>query len=237
MIIPEKFFYVKPDNIRDGMFSLCEIESYHASKVLRLKSGDKITLIDGKSRAYFGIIDQIKSKILSGTIKKIIKNFGENKNSLNISPGLLKKNRFEILLEKATELGIKEIHPIIMERSVKTSINIDRCKKIITSAAKQCRRSFFPIIHEPKDLPSLLKIKKKCKFYAGQLDVSVNLHRYKDFLASPSNIIIGPEGGFTRSELEIMEEKGVSFFNLGNRRLRAETAAIISIALFNELSN
>ena len=122
----------------------CEMESHHASKVLRLISGDIITLIDGKSNGYLGIIDQVKSKIVSGTIKTIIKNFGENKNIVNISPALFKKNRFEILLEKATELGVKEIHPIIMERSVKNSINIDRCYKIIMSAAKQCKRSFFP---------------------------------------------------------------------------------------------
>ena len=237
MTAPDKAFYVKPENIKDGMFFLCEMESHHASKVLRLISGDIITLIDGKSNGYLGIIDQVKSNIVSGTIKTIIKNFGENKNIVNISPALFKKNRFEILLEKATELGVKEIHPIIMERSVKNSINIDRCYKIIMSAAKQCKRSFFPIMHEPKDLQTLLKNQNSCKYYASHIDADCNLLYYHNIKEYPSNIIIGPEGGFTKLELKTMSAKGVSFFNLGSRRLRAETAGIASIALFNGLGN
>ena len=150
MKIPEKAFHVKQINIKNGMFSLSKDESKHALKVLRLKMGDKILLVDGKSKGYFGTINDINSKKLSGTVDKVLENFGENQNIVHISPGLIKKNRFEILLEKATELGVKEIHPIIMERSVLKSINMDRCKKILISSAKQCRRSFFPIIHEPK---------------------------------------------------------------------------------------
>jgi len=234
MIIPEKTFYVNPKNIQNKLFSLCEKESYHASKVLRLKLGHTITLVDGKSRGYFGIIDQIKSKVLTGTIIKTIKNFGENQNTIHISPGLFKKNRFEILLEKATELGVKEIHPIIMERSVKTSINIDRCNKILISAAKQCRRSFFPILHQPKNLQTLLKSREDSKYYACHLDADLNLFSYKGSQKCPSNVIVGPEGGFSKAEIDMMENSGVSFFHLGNRRLRAETAAISSITLFNE---
>ena len=147
----------------------------------------------------------------------------------------VKRNRFEILLEKATELGVKEIHPIIMERSVKTSINIDRCNKILISAAKQCRRSFFPILHRPKDLQTILKNKEGCKYYACQLGAELNLFSYKSTLTHPSNVIIGPEGGFSKTEIDIMKNKGLSFFHLGKRRIRAETAAISSITLFNEL--
>ncbi len=235
MRIPEKTFYVNVNNIQNKIFSLCEKESYHASKVLRLKLGDTIILVDGKSQGYFGIIEQIKPKVLKGTIKKTIKDFGENKNTIHISPGLFKKNRFEILLEKATELGVKEIHPIIMERSVKTSINIDRCNKILISAAKQCRRSFFPILHRPKDLKTLLNNNKDFKYYACHLDADLNLFSYKSTQTYPSNVIIGPEGGFSKIEIDTMENSGVSFFHLGNRRLRAETAAISSITLFNEL--
>ena len=107
MRIPEKAFYVNPNSIQNKIFSLCEKESYHALKVLRLKLGDTVILLDGKSQGYLGVIDRIKPKFLTGTIKKTMKNFGENQNTIHISPGVLKKNRFEILLEKATELGVK----------------------------------------------------------------------------------------------------------------------------------
>tara|TARA_B100000900_G_scaffold409560_1_gene425706 strand:- start:772 stop:1485 length:714 start_codon:yes stop_codon:yes gene_type:complete len=235
MRIPENAFSISPNNIQNKIFSLCEKESHHALKVLRLKKGDTVILLDGKSQGYFGVIDQIKPKFLTGTIKKTIKNFGENQNAVHISPGLLKKNRFEILLEKATELGVKEIHPIIMERSVKTKINIDRCNKILVSAAKQCRRSFFPILHQPKDLQTLFNINEGCKYYACHLNANFTLFNYKSALKYPSNLIIGPEGGFSETELDIMKNRGVLFFHLGNRRLRAETAALSSITLFNEL--
>ena len=235
MKTPEKAFYINPKNIQNEIFSLCEKESYHAVKVLRLKLGDTIVLVDGKSQGYFGLIEKIKPKVIIGSIKKTLKNFGENQNTLHISPGLFKKNRFEILLEKATELGVKEIHPILMERSVKTSINIDRCNKILISAAKQCRRSFFPILHRPKDLHTLLNTNESCKYYACHPNADLNLFSYKSALKYPSNVIIGPEGGFSKTEIDIMKNKGVSFFHLGKRRLRAETAAISSITLFNEL--
>ena len=237
MKIPEKAFHVKQINIKNGMFSLSKDESKHALKVLRLKMGGKIVLVDGKSKGYFGTINDINSKKLSGTVDKVLENFGENQNIVHISPGLIKKNRFEILLEKATELGVKEIHPIIMERSVLKSINMDRCKKILISSAKQCRRSFFPIIHEPKGLESLLTKNENYLFYACHLEVDSNLSTFNENKNDPINIIIGPEGGFSNKELKIMDDKGVSFFGLGNRRLRAETAAINSIILLNKMAD
>ena len=236
MKFPEKAFYVKPYNIENGLFSLCEDEYYHATKVLRLGIGDTIVLIDGKSTGYFGVIDQLKKKTLSGTIKKVVSNLGENKNTICIFPGLFKKSRFEILLEKATELGVKEIHPIIMERSIVSSIDMDRCNKILISAAKQSRRSFFPILHEPKRLDILLEKNKNCNYHACHLEAKQNLSIQKSRHAHSFNIIIGPEGGFSDQELHLMEDSGVLFFNLGKRRLRSETAAIASIALFNEIA-
>ena len=93
MKTPEKAFYVNPKNIQNKIFSLCEKESYHASKVLRLKLGESIVLVDGKSYGHLGLIEQIKPKTVTGSIKKTLKNFGENQNTLHISPGLFKKNR------------------------------------------------------------------------------------------------------------------------------------------------
>ena len=235
MKLPEKAFYINPKNISKGRFSLCEEESKHASKVLRLKIGDSIILIDGRSKGYLGEIQKVNKKELSGIIKKVVKDLGENKNDIHISPALIKKRRFEILLEKATELGIKEIHPIIMKRSVFETIDLDRCKKILIASAKQCRRSFIPIIHEPKSLKSLLTIKTKYTHYACHLNADLNLLPSNASIQNPINVIIGPEGGFSENELVLMEKKGIMFFSLGNRRLRSETAAITALTLLNRM--
>ena len=124
-----------------------------------------------------------------------------------------------------------------MERSVLKSINMDRCKKILIASAKQCRRSFFPIIHEPKSLESLLTAKENYFFYACHLEADPNLSSFNENKNDPINVIIGPEGGFSNKELKIMDDKRVSFFSLGNRRLRAETAAITSIILLNKMTD
>ena len=236
MKLPEKAFYVKPNNITKERFSLCKDESKHALRVLRLKIGDLIILIDGRSTGYIGEIKRVNKKELSGTIKKIVKNLGENKNTIHVYPALFKKSRFEILLEKATELGVKEIHPIIMKRSILKRIDINRCKKILIASAKQCRRSFFPIIHEPKSLEGLFKTKKQYTYYACHLDADLNLLTSNIPKIQPINVIIGPEGGFSENELGLMKEKGIMFFSLGNRRLRSETAAISSLVLLNRMA-
>ena len=200
MKLPEKAFYVKPNNLTKENFSLCKHESKHALKVLRLKIGDLIILIDGNSTGYVGEIKILnKKKELSGTIKKVVKDLGENKNTIHIYPGLFKKSRFEILLEKATELGVKEIHPIVMNRSVFETIDLDRCKKILIASAKQCRRSFIPIIHEPKSLESLFKTKTKYTHYACHIDADLDLLPSNIPSIFPINVIIGPEGGFSEN--------------------------------------
>ena len=100
-------------------------------------------MIDGKSTWYIGEIKRINKKELSGNIKKIVKNLGENKNTIHIYPALIKKSRFEILLEKATELGVKEIHPLIMNRSNFKTIDLDRCKKNFNCICKTMSPKFF----------------------------------------------------------------------------------------------
>ena len=179
--------------------------------------------------------DQQTAYTLEKKFNSAIKNLDSNKYTVHIYPALFKKSRFEILLEKATELGVKEIHPLIMNRSVFQKIDLDRCKKILIASAKQCRRSFFPIIHEPKSLESLLKKEKIYTYYACHLEADLNLLSFNVPKIYPINLIIGPEGGFSENELGLMEKKGIIFFSLGIRRLRSETAAITSLALLNKM--
>jgi len=232
-VIPDKAFYVNPLNVIGSTFQLDKAESNHAARVLRLKQGDEICLLDGAGIGYHAKIKSI-GKNVSGTIKEVKPDLGENKCSVNLASALIKRDRFELMLEKATELGVNEIQPLILERCVKKTMNFERSQKIVISSAKQCYRSRFPVLHEPMDMKKLLK-NSDGQFISGLMGADKSLSELE--LDNNVTVIIGPEGDFTENEIGQMKNAGVLFFNLGERRLRAETAAINSLAVLNELIN
>ena len=228
---PDKAFYVNPLNVNGSTFQLDKAESNHATRVLRLKQGDEICLLDGVGIGYHA---KIKStgKNVSGIIKESLPDLGENINSVILAPALIKRDRFELMLEKATELGVNKIQPLTLDRCVKKTMNFERSQKIVISSAKQCYRSRFPVLHEPIDMKKLLK-NSDGQFISGLMDADKSLSELE--LDKNVTVIIGPEGDFTENENGQMKNAGVLFFNLGERRLRAETAALNSLAVLNEL--
>ena len=230
-MIPDKAFYVNPLNVNGSTFQLDKAESNHATRVLRLKQGDEICLLDGAGIGYHAKIKSI-GKNVSGTIKESLPDLGENKYSVILAPALIKRDRFELMLEKATELGVNEIQPLTFERCVKKTMNFERSQKIVISSSKQCRRSRFPVLHEPIDIKKILK-NTDGQFISGLMGADKSLSELE--LDKNVTVIIGPEGDFTENEIGQMKNAGVIFFNLGGRRLRAETAALNSLAVLNEL--
>jgi len=230
-VTPDKAFYVNPLTVNGSTFQLDKAESNHATRVLRLKKGDEICLLNGAGIGYHAKINSIEKNV-SGTIKESIPDLGENKYSVNLASALIKRDRFELMLEKATELGVNEIQPLMLERCVKKTMNFERCQKIVISSAKQCCRSRFPMLHEPIDMKKLLK-NSDGQFISGLMGADKSLSELE--LDKNVTVIIGPEGDFTENEIGQMKNAGVLFFNLGGRRLRAETAALNSLAVLNEL--
>lgn len=228
---PDKAFYVNPLTVNGSTFQLDKAESNHATRVLRLKKGDEICLLNGAGIGYHAKINSIEKNV-SGTIKESIPDLGENKYSVNLASALIKRDRFELMLEKATELGVNEIQPLMLERCVKKTMNFERSQKIVISSAKQCCRSRFPMLHEPIDMKKLLK-NSDGQFISGLMGADKSLSELE--LDKNVTVIIGPEGDFTENEIGQMKNAGVLFFNLGGRRLRAETAALNSLAVLNEL--
>ena len=228
---PDKAFYVNPLNVNGSTFQLDKAESNHATRVLRLKKGDEICLLNGAGIGYHAKIKSVEKNV-SGTIKESIPDLGENKCSVNLASGLIKRDRFELMLEKATELGVNEIQPLMLERCVKKTMNFERSQKIVISSAKQCCRSRFPVLHEPINMKKLLK-NSDGQFISGLIGADKSLSELE--LDKNVTVIIGPEGDFTENEIGQMKNAGVLFFNLGGRRLRAETAALNSLAVLNEL--
>ncbi len=235
-MIPDCAFYVNPKKIIGELFSLDKDESKHAIQVLRKKVGDKICLLNGIGTGYLVVIDSIENNQVFGSVKETLPELGENSILLGLAPALIKRDRFELILEKATELGVNEIYPLVLDRSVKKTMNYDRSVKIVTAASKQCRRSRFPKLHEPLNMESFLEMKNG-KILSGLMGTQKSLTQLNLELENSITVIIGPEGDFTKKEIKIMREKGVVFFNLGERRIRAETAVLNTLSILNEIIN
>ena len=148
------------------------------------------------------------------------------KNHVYLFFSLLKKDKNEWVLQKGTELGVRNFVPIIASRSEKTGLNRERVNKIVIEAAEQCGRSDIPNVREP------LELKTALNEYKGKVQILVcdeSLDKNTDISNEPVGIFIGPEGGWTQDEIDQFEKVSAGHFHLGNLTLRAETAAIAAI--------
>lgn len=207
---------------------LPEEETKHV-KALRLKEGEKIFLTNGKGTGAEGIIFFPGKKAASVHIEKQIQNPGEISRNVTLALGILtNKDRFEFALEKAVELGVKRFVPLLTERCQKKKVNPERLQAKAIAAMKQCRRGVLPEIlrpFSPKDIDKLTEENTQVVL-ANEYGKPVGKFGFSDDVL----LLIGPEGGFTPTERDIFERMGAEKISLGNRRLRAETAAISGIS-------
>ena len=227
------FLHVNPLNVNNDSFTLSEDESHHAKNVLRLKLGHKIWLIDGEGTAYTGEITS-QNGSTKGKIYETISGEGENPWYLHLAIAVLKKSRFEFLIEKATELGVNKISIIRMDRCEKQRVQDSRLKKLILSSAKQCGRSVFPEIEEFSSLTNFIDQSTE-KIVAANWEGKLSLSNYlSPGFKSAFCILIGPEGDFSDDELDTLNQKKIPIATLGSRRLRSETAGIYALSAMNE---
>lgn len=219
-------FYT-PD-INSNNYTLNEEESKHCSKVLRLGVGDVVHLIDGRGGLYKAQINEANKKNVQLLVLEHQQEYGKRNHHLHIAIAPTKNiDRLEWFLEKATEIGIDEITPIICDRSERKIIKEERLEKVITSAVKQSLTAYHPQLNKAISFADFItKNKETEKFIAHCMDGAkpyinqiVNIHQ--SYL-----ILIGPEGDFTPAELNIALQNGYKPVTLGNTRLRTETAAL-----------
>lgn len=219
-------FYT-PDIVSET-YVLNEEESKHCIRVLRLQSGDRIVLVDGKGGFYQAeIIDPHPKK----TILKIVATqleYAKRNHYLHIAVAPTKNiERIEWFLEKATEIGIDEISFIICDRSERKEVKIDRLTKVITSAVKQSLKAYHPKLNEAIDFKNFIRQEQASqKFIAhcvhdDKKELKDHLQLYTDCI-----ILVGPEGDFTPNEITLAIDHGFVPITLGNSRLRTETAAL-----------
>lgn len=208
-------------------------KSHYLLSVLRSKKGGDVTIIDGRGKAYSARIDSIVKKDVFINILGPLALNTEPFSPLVLCQGMLKGEKMDIVIQKATELGIAEIVPLVTERSiVKETRKVKRWHAIAEEAAEQCGRAVIPVIREPEQLSSVLTGNNVNGLFFREhgglklADALCSLDRSRAV-----HIFIGPEGGFTAEEISMAENSGVAGATLGRRILRSETAAIVATAL------
>ncbi len=238
--MPDKiFFFVDTKNISKNQFFLNDQESHHLIRVLRKPIGTEIWLIDGIGSAYYGILQNIQNDVVSGRILEVFPKYGENKIQLKLGIGILKKDKMNFVVEKATECGANEIIPLVLDKCIKRDVNLDRLKKISRSAVKQCGRSVIPSIPRPIKLKELLNTDTNSLILVCHETAINKIDIVPKKLINASNIVllVGPEGDFSKKEIDYLKDHNANFISLGNRRLRSETAVIAALAQINIYCN
>jgi len=229
-------FYVP--SLSSGLV-LPEEESQHAVKVLRLQVGDEITVVDGAGGFYTAEIINPHPKHCTFEITRTILEYAKRNYRLHIAIAPTKNiERLEWFIEKATEIGIDEITPIICRFSERKIIKAERLEKIIVSASKQSVKAYFPKLNPLCTFDELIKNHHATqKFIAHCYDD--NKKQFQSVIQKSFDILIliGPEGDFSKEEVEKAISVGFIPVSLGNSRLRTETAGVVAchtVCLKNE---
>lgn len=226
-------FYT-PD-ISGTLYTLNEEESKHCIRVMRMRIGEEIYLVDGMGGFYTGKIANDSPKACEIEIVETKKSFEKRNYFLHLAVAPTKNtDRMEWLIEKAVEIGIDEFTPIICEHSERKHINIDRLERIAISAMKQSVKAYKPIINEAIALKKIVENSNTpYKLIAHCIDDENELMK-KDIVhdkytaGQPVTILIGPEGDFSKVEVKLAIDKGFEGITLGNSRLRTETAGLVA---------
>jgi 16S rRNA (uracil1498-N3)-methyltransferase len=196
--------------------------------VFRMKEGDPAILFDDKGIEYTCALYEIKKKSASWSIQSSVS--GKRAQSgLILCAALIKKDNFDLIIRQATELGVTRIIPIISERSEKKGLNMERARRILIEASEQCGRVDIPIISEPSTIEAALSI------FGNDIAVitfeprAPMLHG-DAFTRGVPALMIGPEGGWSDNELELLKAHGQTYA-LPTFVLRAETAAAATLAI------
>lgn len=234
-------FFIDKQFAKNSEIEIRGGDARHISSVLRLKAGDWIVLSDGEGRSY-------RAKILDSSLRRVKVIIGEeiSRRELSQPPvlalALIKPGRFEWAIEKAVELGCLRIVPFKSARTIPQfadNVNarrLARWQKIALAAAKQSGLPFVPEIETPRDFSGLFnspgEFRRTILFYEGEDKTDIlSLWRAKP-AEGRDLLIIGPEGGFTDSEVVIAKKNGATTASLGAQILRVETAAIAALAIW-----
>lgn len=212
--------------------TLPESDSHHAVKVMRMREGDAVQVIDGRGNLYTCRLTEAHPKHAAVQITDRCTQPLPWSQRLTVAVAPTKHlDRMEWLVEKLTEVGVNRIVPILCERSERRELKAERLRKIAVSAMKQSLKSWLPEVDELTPIRRAVETVEARQRFVGYCDESVERRDFASIYRPDTDtvIFIGPEGDFSPAEIALLTDSGVTPVTLGNNRLRTETAALYAI--------
>ena len=236
-------FYVNPKNINNNNFVVDNEQFHYLANVRRFNIGDIINIFDGLGNFFVAKIEKIEKKQMSGKIISS-KTFQLPNKKISLYTAIPKGERFDWLIEKASEIGVFKIVPVIYERSIVKDFSenkMERYRKISMAASSQSWRADIMQIGNPVKFLEILDIlkeqKKSLNILPYESEEENNIISLKTSNIKNINIFIGPEGGFDNKEVEIAMNNNFKIVTLGENILRTETAALVSSSIVMAMCN
>ena len=228
-----EYYYTPKHYISSATLTIVDDEAKHLGRVLRKQQGEEIFVTDGEGSVYRCKINNLAKELIDCSILEKLSSVNEPKVKINLYQSLIKNpDRFEFAIEKAVELGVNTVHPVITEHVInKTTNKTERWQAIALAAMKQSQRCVLPKIYEPVNFAdAIVSANGDLKLIADEKenDSRISIADIKDSF-STIDLFIGPEGGFTANEAELAVSNGFKILTLGARKFRSETAAIYTI--------
>lgn len=236
-------FYIEQNQITENNICILDTDVNHIKNVLRMNKGDKLIACNGQGKDYICSIIDLSDQTVQLSIHEVKNSAAELEGRIYLFQGLPKKDKMELIIQKAVELGVYEIIPVITSRTVvkledkkKELKKLERWQAIATSAAKQSGRGIIPHISGTKTL-------KEAFIYGSELDCRFIPYENAKGIAYTKELItkiksnhkvgifIGPEGGFEEREISLAEDAGYQPITLGKRILRTETAGLAMLSM------
>ena len=228
-----EYFYVPPGSVTPPTLTIEGPEFTHMTHVMRMREGDAIRVVDGNGNSYDALITAITREGASCRITALTQGLHEPARALTLAAGMLKNpSRFDYLVEKACEIGVTRIVPLLTERTIPRHAKTDRWQKLCIAAMKQSGRCVLPRVLEPvtfRDFVSSCEPRAAKYIPHEQAEIPLRMPRAPG--DGPAVVCIGPEGGFSDEEVALAREAGFQPVSLGARRLRTETAALVACVL------
>ena len=231
-----RFFIDAPLSL--GQHELPEAQAHYIGRVLRHAAGDAVQLFDGSGREDLGELIEVGKKAVRVELREQLAGQAESPLRIHLGQGLSRGERMDWAIQKATELGVSEITPIVSERcevrlkDERADKRLAHWRQVAISACEQCGRSVLPVIHAPITLAEWQgHVQAELKLVLHPVAAPLESH------ARPHNLafLIGPEGGLSEAEVEQAKAAGFHAARLGPRVLRTETAPVVALAVAQQL--